>query len=70
MEYNGEDNEKVTPTYSNLAREMLGKGRGPQPYSPSALLSAFYWSNPTGSQRGRELIHAAHELGSQRTEQI
>ena len=25
MEYNGEDNEKVTPTYSNLAREVLGK---------------------------------------------
>ena len=64
MEYNGEDNEKVTPTCSNLAREVLGKGGGHQPYSPSTLLSASYWSNPTGTQRGRELIHAVHGLGS------
>ena len=64
MKCNVEDNEKVTPTYSNLAREVLGEGRGHQPYSPSTLLSASYWSNPTGSQRGRELIHAVHELSS------
>ena len=27
MKCNVEDNEKVTPTYSNLAREVLGEGR-------------------------------------------